>query len=136
MMKETYKWQKLLWSVVIIGIFAFFLQIIYSKSGHEPGAAFVLLLAQPYLLSISFIIILLRLFRFVITRYSFIYILIGTVSLVAGIVEFYLSLISTDYGGFWLYNRFTLLNILAAFFVFLDIFIKEVRGLRKPTIKT
>ncbi|SRR5258708_3016661 len=136
MMNESYKWQKLLWSVVIIGIITLFLQIVYAQSYQGPGPAFVLLLLWPELLFISLIILLMRLLRFIIKRYSFIYIFTGTVNLAIGIVGFYLSLASTDYGGFWMYNKFDIWNILAACFIFLDVFIKQIGGLRKPTIKT
>src|SRR5258708_16119060 len=119
MMNESYKWQKLLWSVVIIGIITLFLQIVYAQSYQGPGPAFVLLLLWPELLFISLIILLMRLLRFIIKRYSFIYIFTGTVNLAIGIVGFYLSLASTDYGGFWIFNNFTICNILPlSFFSF------------------
>ena len=129
-MAKGLKWQKFLWSVVIIFAFTLYIYWLNTKSQSILGFSIYLYLASPISICVGFLVLLFRTCRIGILNDSFIYIFTGTANAFIGLTEMYLNFISQVKIEFSAY-LICLSSILLATFIFWDVFVKEIPGIRK-----
>jgi len=130
---ESLKYQKLLWSFVIIGAVTLFFVWRLHPSHSDLGYGFdlwVLFMIAVWITIIaSPIVLLLRLLRIIKNRESFGYILTASVNLCVGTYGLW------QLAGSHMKNDFYILvhlgNLLLSLFIFTDTFIKKLPGIRR-----
>lgn len=127
------KWLKLLWSVVLLGFWALFLAYLSSRPSTDiinPAFGFIVI-TWVAICVITPIILVLRLFRVIRSPTSFIYILVGTASLIVGILGIFFVIpagkVQNNIGTLII----LVLNIILGCFIYTDAFVKTVPGLRR-----
>ena len=135
LMPNSLKWQKLLWSFVIIFAMTFYLYWRYSKSESILGFSIYPYLAWPMIIFGSAIVLILRIFRISRSKESFIYIFTGAINAFIGTIGTYLNFTSLQKIDYYVYLMF-ILNILLAIFIFWDAFVKEIPGIRTSRTNT
>jgi hypothetical protein len=123
------KWTKLLWSFALIGFLVLLLAVNSSRATDKLGPGFAFFAYMIFMwVAISifgFIILLLRLFRIIEYRDSFLYIVAGTGSVIFGGLGLMAIFISKTRGNVFPYVAAFDLNILFSAFVFWEAFIKK-----------
>jgi len=124
-MKNTrsLKWQKILWSVVIVFALTLVAYIKYSKSDSIIAFGIYPYVLEPYVIISSLAIALFRIFR-IISNESFLYIFAATVSVYIGSMGVYLNSTGETKMNIIIQGLFCL-NILMAIFIFFDVFKKR-----------
>ncbi len=115
------RWQKILWSVVIIFAISLFLYLRYNQTYHVIKFSIFPYFIWPYLAALSSIVIVLRIIRLGISRESFIYILIGTTNFYIGGIGSYI-LATSDAPLSWGIHAMFYSSLLAAIIVLSDTF--------------
>ena len=134
--KESLKYQKLLWSFVLIGaIVLFFAWRHYWGNHSELGYGFdmwaLFMLSTWTILIISPVIILLRTLRIIKNRESFAYILTASVNFAAGTYGLFILPGGHFQKGLYIFFLMHTGCLLISFFIFTDTFINEIPGIRK-----
>lgn len=119
--ENSLRWQKVLWAVVIIFALALTMDLRYNAHSIIAFSAFPYFI-WPYVIALSMIVILLRLVG-VVSKESFIYILIGTLNLTTGIIGEILLIRSSEELTLAIRSMF-LVNLLAGVLIFWDVFRK------------
>jgi hypothetical protein len=119
------KWQKLLWSLVIIVASTLVAYRRFMESSRILGFGVYLYVVRPYLIGFSLLIILLRLWGARSLAGSFIYIFTGATNAFMGLVGIYLLLTSQISLSFATRAMFFFHTLLAVF-VLGDVFIKKL----------
>src|SRR5258706_9074602 len=109
--EDSLRWQKILWSVVIIFALTLLAYIKYVRSNGIISFGIFPYFIWPYVIVPSIVTMLLRLPRMGLTRKSFIYIFIGTVNVYIGAVGLYLVVRSDTSMSFSIHAMFCI-NIL------------------------
>jgi hypothetical protein len=127
--RESLKWQKLLWSAIVL----LALGLLYNRCDNRNESLFgmfgLLLMSWSITIWMSAIVLILRLFR-LLGRENFIYIFTGSTSLILGIWETYINIFSPGkIDAFWL--SIGLLTLGISIFILIDVFVEEIPGFRK-----
>jgi len=115
------RWQKLLWSFVLLGALVLVPYLIVLRSATMVGPLFYPYIIWPYLMAFTLVIIALRLFAGRGSSDSFFYIFTGTANACVGLLGLYLNFTSTVSLTLTIRTMFAI-NLLVALFLFLDIF--------------
>lgn len=129
-MAKGLKWQKLLWSIVIIFALTLYLYWLNTKSQSILGFSIYSYLAWPIAICLGLLVLLFRVFRTGILKDSFIYIFAGTANAFIGFIGTYLNFISLIKIASSMYLMY-FSSILLAIFIFWDAFVKEIPGIIK-----
>jgi len=121
--ERSLKWQKILWSVVIIFALTLIAYIRHSKSDSIIGFDIYPYVLEPYVMISSLAVALLRFFR-IISYESFFYIFMATVCVYIGVIGVYLNSTSKTNMSLMMQGLFYL-NLLMAIFIFFDVFKKR-----------
>ena len=127
------KWISLLWSIVLLGGLALILTYLSSQPadvtiGPALGYAVTVWIVVCI---ISPIVVILRLFRIIMSGSSFVYILTGTASIAIGVLGIYFIAPSADFKNKNSILLVLLCNVLLGLFIFLDAFIVTIPGFRQ-----
>lgn len=118
------RWQKILWSVVIIFALTLAAYIRYSRYNNIISFWIYPYFIWPYVFIPSIIILILRFFRISIFQESFIYIFIGTLNFCIGVTGAYLIAKGDEKLSLLIHSMFYL-NILLGSIIFMDVFKKR-----------
>ena len=118
------RWQKLLWSCVVLIGLGLIAYLLFIRSASMVGIVFYPYVIWPYLMIFTLVIIALRLFAGRVSRFSFFYIFTGAANAGIGLAGLYLNFINAVSLTLTMRGMFAI-NLLVALFLFLDIFKKR-----------
>lgn len=134
MNKDSLKWQKLLWAVVIVGLVYFFFSLNFNSAHSKLGYSFTLfavfVIIWLFSLAVSPIVLILRARRMIKNRESFTYIFVGVANLflaTIGLVE----VLRSETSNLILPIIMLFVNLLIAVYILYDVFIKEIPPISK-----
>ena len=131
----SYKWQKLLWSIVLLGALIVISVWKTSNFPRELGDRFdlfgIFISAWFLTLIVSPVLIIFRLFRIFVGRESFFYIFIGLLNLFFAVIFFYEVISDRVISNDAFQSIAALINLISIIFISLDVFIVEIPGIRK-----
>ena len=133
--ENSFKYQKLLWSFVLItAMTLFFIRNSYH-SQSDLGSGFDLwvwfMIASFVNIMVSPIVIVLRLLRVIKNQESFGYILTGAINLCVGGYGLFQLIGTTPHRNNYFLFIIYISNLLFFLFIFIDVFIEELPGIRK-----
>jgi hypothetical protein len=118
------RWQKLLWSCVLLGGLVLIVYLLVIRSATMVGPLFYPYIIWPYLMAFTLVISALRFFAGRGSSDSFFYIFTGVANACVGLLGLYLNFTSAVSLTLTIRAMFAI-NLLVALFLFLDIFKKR-----------